>query len=65
VKTNGVWSKPKNCGKTINTSGDERYPFIHADGTLYFSSNGYAGFGGMDIYKSVPIKLVNLENQKI
>ena len=57
VKTNGVWSKPKNCGKSINTSGDERYPFIHADGTLYFSSNGYAGFGGMDIYKSVPNKI--------
>lgn len=57
VKTNGIWSKPKNCGKTINTSGDERYPFIHADGTLYFSSNGYAGFGGMDIYKSVPNKI--------
>lgn len=57
VLTSGVWSKPKNCGKTINTSGDERYPFIHADGTLYFSSNGYAGFGGMDIYKSVPNKI--------
>ncbi|MFN8284100.1 MAG: hypothetical protein U0U67_12850 [Chitinophagales bacterium] len=57
VKTNGVWSKPKNCGKAINTSGDERYPFIHADGTLYFSSNGYPGFGGMDIYKSVPNKI--------
>ncbi len=57
VKTNGVWSKPKNCGKSINTAGDERYPFIHADGTLYFSSNGYAGFGGMDIYKSVPNKI--------
>lgn len=54
---NGIWSKPKNAGKTINTPGDERYPFIHADGTLYFSSTGYPGFGGMDIFKSVPNKL--------
>jgi len=51
------WSKPKNAGKNINTSGDERYPFIHADGTLYFSSTGLQGYGGMDIYKSVPNKL--------
>jgi len=49
---NGVWSKPKNAGKNINTAGDERYPFIHNDGTLYFSSTGHQGFGGMDIFKS-------------
>lgn len=54
---NGKWSKPKNAGKNINTSGDERYPFIHTDGTLYFSSNGLPGFGGMDIFKCVPNKL--------
>ncbi len=54
---NGKWSKPKNAGKNINTSGDERYPFIHADGTLYFSSNGLPGFGGMDIFKCTPNKL--------
>ncbi len=55
--TNGHWSKPKNAGKNINTSGDERYPFIHPDGTLYFSSTGWQGYGGMDIFKSVPNKL--------
>jgi tetratricopeptide (TPR) repeat protein len=53
----GKWSKPKNAGKNINTSGDERYPFIHADGTLFFSSNGLQGYGGMDIYKCVPNKI--------
>lgn len=55
--TGGKWSKPKNAGKSINTAGDERYPFIHADGTLYFSSTGLQGYGGMDIYKCVPNKL--------
>ncbi|HNE51167.1 MAG TPA: hypothetical protein PKM51_04145 [Chitinophagales bacterium] len=57
VLQNGVWSKPKNAGKNINTSGDERYPFIHSDGTLFFSSTGLPGNGGMDIFKSVPNKL--------
>lgn len=55
--TNGKWSKPKNAGKNVNSSGDERYPFIHADGSLYFSSTGLEGFGGMDIYRCVPNKL--------
>lgn len=55
--TNGSWSKPKNAGPNINTSGDERYPFIHTDGTLYFSSTGWPGYGGMDIFKAVPNKL--------
>ena len=57
ILVNGVWSKPKNAGKSINTAGDERYPFVHADGTLYFSSTGLPGYGGMDIFKCVPNKL--------
>ncbi len=50
---NGVWSQPINLGPTINTEGDETFPFIHGDGTeytLYFSSNGHTGLGGLDIY---------------
>ena len=54
--SNGVWSKPKNAGPNINTAGDERYPFIHIDGTLYFSSTGWPGYGGMDIFKATPSK---------
>ena len=45
------WSEPINLGDQINTSGDELFPFIHADGALYFASNGHVGMGGMDIYK--------------
>lgn len=60
--TNGTWSKPKNAGNKINTKGDERYPFIHSDGTLYFSSTGLPGFGSMDIFKSVPNKLGEFGN---
>lgn len=52
-KSNKKWSVPKNLGNVINTSGDEMSPFIHFDGkTLYFSSDGRPGMGGLDIYIS-------------
>ena len=47
----GNWGVPQNLGPKINTTGDEKTPFIHSDSeTLYFSSNGNYGFGGYDIY---------------
>ncbi len=46
----GVWSDPENLGAQINSEEDEVFPFIHADGTLYFSSNGHAGHGGLDLF---------------
>jgi len=50
---NGHWTKAKNMGSVINTKGDEKSPFIHTDSkTLYFSSNGHNGVGGMDIFYS-------------
>ena len=39
-------------GAGINTSADEMYPYVHADGTLYFASNGHPGYGGLDLYKA-------------
>ncbi len=49
----GTWGKPKNMGYPINTPGNEMYPYIRTDETLYFSSDGQAGFGGLDIYKAI------------
>jgi outer membrane protein OmpA-like peptidoglycan-associated protein len=46
------WGIPKNLGPTINTPGNELFPFVHPDGTLYFSSNGHEGLGGLDVYSS-------------
>lgn len=43
---------PKNLGPGINTDGDELYPYEHEDGTLYFSSNGHIGIGGLDLFKA-------------
>ena len=49
----GFWEEAINLGPSINTKGDDQTPFIHADNqSLYFSSNGRAGFGGADIYVS-------------
>lgn len=45
------WVNVRNLGPEVNTPGDELYPFIHADGTLYFSSNGHVGIGGFDLFK--------------
>ncbi|NTW31876.1 MAG: OmpA family protein [Bacteroidetes bacterium] len=52
TKKNKEWDKPVNLGSNINTEKDEMYPFIREEGILYFSSNGYSGMGGLDIYKS-------------
>ncbi len=47
----GQWSPAKNLGKSINTTGNEKSPFLHTDSrTLYFSSDGWPGVGGYDIF---------------
>lgn len=48
----GAWSKPVNLGPDINTPGDELFPDIREDGTLYFSSDGLIGMGGLDIFNA-------------
>lgn len=50
----GEWGEPENLGESLNTEGDEVFPFIHPDGTLYFASDGRVGLGGLDIYRAVP-----------
>ncbi len=44
------WSEPVNLGKTINTPGNEMFPFVDLNGDLYFASDGHPGFGGLDIF---------------
>ncbi|MCW3126282.1 MAG: OmpA/MotB domain protein [Bacteroidetes bacterium] len=50
----GNWAAPINLGPSINTSGDEMFPFVSNDGTLYFSSNGHLGLGGLDVFSTSP-----------
>ena len=53
AKNDSVWSEPLNLGIIVNTSGEDTAPFLASDDkTLYFSSNGFSGFGGSDIYIS-------------
>jgi peptidoglycan-associated lipoprotein len=52
TKRSKTWGDPINLGPTINTEGDDMYPYIADDGTLFFSSNGHVGLGGVDIYYS-------------
>jgi outer membrane protein OmpA-like peptidoglycan-associated protein len=54
----GQWSRPVNLGRKINTEGDEEFPFIDDENVLYFSSNGLAGLGGLDVFS---VKLKDLQ----
>ena len=52
-KKEGNYREPRNLGSTINSSGDESTPFYdNTTSTLFYSSTGYPGFGGYDIYKA-------------
>jgi outer membrane protein OmpA-like peptidoglycan-associated protein len=50
---NGQWGEPINLGPDINTSGDEMFPYISDDSTLYFASDGWGGFGGLDLFRAI------------
>lgn len=52
IKSGNEWSKPENLGNEINTLGNEMFPFIDANDNLFFASNGHAGLGGLDIFKT-------------
>lgn len=62
----GSWGSPVNLGEQINTPGNELYPFVHADGALYFSSDSRVGLGGLDIYRATKDETNSwrLENMK-
>lgn len=47
------WGNPKNAGLVVNSVGDELFPYLGRDGTLYFSSNGWIGMGNLDIFRAV------------
>lgn len=53
MQEDSVWTEPLNLGDVINTAAEESAPFLAADDrTLYFSSNGFSGYGGNDIFAS-------------
>ncbi|MFN0036647.1 MAG: OmpA family protein [Saprospiraceae bacterium] len=50
----GTWGAAINLGPTVNTEGNEIFPFIDPNGRLYFASNGHLGLGGLDLFYSTP-----------
>ncbi len=59
------WMKPVNLGPEINSIGDEMFPYLSDNGDLYFSSDSYEGFGGLDMFKAKKVgdnKWADIEN---
>ncbi len=50
---NGRFSNARNLGNTINTPGNDMFPYVDDDGRLFFASNGHASYGGLDILVAV------------
>ncbi|WP_420316844.1 OmpA family protein [Ekhidna sp.] len=53
VNRRGRWVDVRNLGPEINTPGDDVFPYISEDGSLYFASDGHPGFGKLDMFKAV------------
>ena len=64
VKDDGSLGEPINLGQKINTEEQEVFPHMCCDNTLYFSSNGHLGLGGLDVFysKNVDGKWSNVRN---
>lgn len=60
----GRWVDVRNMGEHVNTPGNEIFPYVGGTGKLYFSSDGWPGFGGLDIFEATreggQVKLENL-----
>jgi len=50
VASDGTLSNPTNLGNVVNTEGNEMFPFIHEEETLFFSSDGHLGLGMLDVF---------------
>lgn len=64
VNEDGTYGTPENLGVLVNTAQREQFPFISDINTLYFSSNGHQGYGGLDVFRSDNINgsFVNILN---
>lgn len=51
IQPDSTWSEPLHLGDVVNSAGEESAPFLASDDkTMYFSSDGFSGFGGADVY---------------
>lgn len=52
TRNGNEWSEPVNLGAQINSAKNEIFPFMDSQGALFFASNGWVGFGGLDLFVS-------------
>jgi outer membrane protein OmpA-like peptidoglycan-associated protein len=50
MDTRGRFSRVRNLGPEINTTGNENFPYVAEDAKLYFSSDQHPGYGGLDLF---------------
>ena len=60
-KQDDKWGQPKNLGAPVNTEGSELFPYVAADGSLYFASDGHPNFGGLDLFIFTDGEVENLK----
>ena len=68
IHEDGSYGEVENLGSIINTEGEELFPFVNAEGNLFFSSDGHPGHGLLDIFgtlkndKGVLVEVANLKS---
>lgn len=64
IQSNGMVGTPVNMGQKVNTESQEMFPYISSNNTLYFSSIGHLGLGGMDVFytKEIDGKMAPIRN---
>lgn len=55
-KVGDSWAKPINLGPSVNSLGNELFPFMRKDGMLFFSSDKHVGFGGLDVFSATQVE---------
>jgi len=64
IGSDGSIGEAVNMGQKVNTEGQEMFPYISSNETLYFSSNGHLGLGGLDVFytKEIDGKMAPIRN---
>ena len=64
INDDGSLGDPVNLGQKVNTQGQEMFPYISSNNTLYFSSNGHLGLGNLDVFytKEIDGKMAPIRN---
>ncbi|WP_323788143.1 OmpA family protein [Psychroserpens sp.] len=65
INADGTLGEPVNLGASINTEGHETFPFVNSDGDLFFSSNGFSGLGGLDVFVIREFEKRKASNQQL